>query len=217
MLRGSNVECSACSRSFRRFDPHRGRANAICPGCGALERHRLLWAFVGKRMDLATVTSALHFAPERQIQDRLRHALDGRYVAVDLKPVFDAALNITALPFPEDSFDLILCCHVLEHIPDDAAAMREIARVLAPGGHALVQVPQDMAMAVSDEGPDLPPDERSRRFGQADHVRIYGGDLIDRLQKAGLCVTEVLAPSLGAGLERWAIPDDQALYDCTKS
>jgi SAM-dependent methyltransferase len=176
-----------------------------------------MWAFLDSRIALAGMRSTLHFAPEPQIQERLRQRLSGRYVAVDLQPGYDAALDITALPFPDSSFDFIVCCHVLEHIPDDAAAMKEIARVLAPRGHAVIQVPQDMSMERSDEGPELPPEERAIRFGQADHVRIYGGDLVGRLERAGMAVDEVLASSLdGSGIDRWAVPDHQALYDCTK-
>lgn len=216
-LLGRAVTCPACGRSFRRFADHRGRPNAKCPGCGALERHRLMHAFFDQRIDVASTQSALHFAPEPQISRHLQGAVAGRYVSVDLKPRYDAALDITALPFPDASFDFIVCCHVLEHILDDAHAMREISRVLQPGGHAIIQVPHVMTMETTDEDPDLTPAERAERYGQSDHLRMYGADLEDRLRDAGLRVDEVLASSLGpTATQRWAIPDDQALYDCTK-
>ena len=103
--------------------------------------------------------------------------------------------SLTDIPLRDDSVDLMVCYHVLEHIPDDRAAMREMARVLSPGGLALVQVPFRPG-TVTDEDPDAPEEERVRRFGQADHVRYYGDDFEDRLVEAGLAFQRVTPRSL---------------------
>jgi SAM-dependent methyltransferase len=95
------------------------------------------------------------------------------------------AADLERLPFPDASFHRVLCIHVLEHVADDAAALRELRRVLSPGGEALIMVP--LLGDVTDEDPAAPPDERVRRFGQADHVRLYGAaDLVARIAAAGL-------------------------------
>jgi SAM-dependent methyltransferase len=133
----------------------------------------------------------LHFAPEAGLERRLRAALGDRYVTTDLEPAgVDLTLDITALDLPDASFDAVVCVHVLEHVPDDAAAMRELHRVLRPGGWGVVQVP--ILRDVTDEDPAVTdPAERLRRFGQADHVRTYGRDFADRLQAAGFDVDVV--------------------------
>ena len=111
------------------------------------------------------------------------------YVGMDFDPGADSRIvnvqaSLTQLPLPDASVGLMICFHVLEHIPDDAAAMAEIGRVLAPGGIAVVQVPRREGVP-TDEDPDAPPEERLRRFGQRDHVRFYGDDFEDRLRAAG--------------------------------
>lgn len=95
-------------------------------------------------------------------------------------------LDAVRLPFRDDSFDAVLCCHVLEHIPDDQAAMREFFRVIRPGGWALLQHPVHFHREVTLEDPGVKTrEERKRIFGQADHVRIYGRDMTGRLEQAG--------------------------------
>jgi SAM-dependent methyltransferase len=95
------------------------------------------------------------------------------------------AADLERLPFEDASFDRVLCVHVLEHVRDDAAALLELHRILRPGGEALIMVP--LYGDATDEDPDAPADERVRRFGQADHVRLYGAaDLRARIEQAGL-------------------------------
>jgi SAM-dependent methyltransferase len=125
----------------------------------------------------------IHFAPEAPIERRLRAELDD-YVTADLEPGADLQLDLQALDLPGASFDVVLCVHVLEHVPDDAAALRELHRILKPGGWGVIQVP--ILRETTDEDPSLTdPAERLRRFGQEDHVRIYGRDFAGRLEAAG--------------------------------
>ncbi len=115
----------------------------------------------------------------------------------------DVLGSLTELPLPEDSVDLLVCYHVLEHVPDDRLAMREIARVLSPGGLGLVQVPY-RAGTLTDEDVDAPVEVRVERFGQADHVRYYGDDFEDRLAESGLALQRVTPRSLlGEAMSTW--------------
>ena len=193
--RGRAVECPLCRRTFRRFLPAGSpvRPRARCPGCGTLERHRLLWRWLAERTRLlSSPLRLLHIAPEPAFERVLRGLPQLRYLTADFaSPSVDVRLDLTRLPFADESIDAILCSHVLEHIPDDRAAMREMRRVLAPGGWAVLLVPMDPARETTYEDPSIvDPLERERAFGQADHVRWYGRDYPDRLREAGFAVEE---------------------------
>jgi SAM-dependent methyltransferase len=132
----------------------------------------------------------LHFAPEKQLRDRVGGSAR-RYVTADLdRDDCDLRLDMSSMQSVQDNaFDVIIACDVLEHVPDDRAAMRELHRVLRPGGKALLTVPQKDPPSVTDEDPSvLSEDARTRRFGQKDHVRIYGDDFCQRLQEVGFTV-----------------------------
>jgi SAM-dependent methyltransferase len=156
-----------------------------CPRCGSLPRHRVLWLQL-EREGVAG-RDVLHVAPEPAIAARLR---DARVTSVDLEdPRADVRADLTALPMADASFDLILCSHVLEHVADDVAAMREMRRVLRPDGAALIQTPVNHDQPVTFEDPSITdPQERLRLFSQPDHVRVYGPDVRDRLEAAGFAV-----------------------------
>lgn len=190
--RGDAVACPVCEHRFDRFKDDRNRPNALCWRCGSQERHRAQWLLLERRPELLRdAATVLHFAPEWCLRRRLSAIGGLRYVTADLDGAgVDLQLDITALDLPDGAFDLVICSHVLEHVPDDAAAMRELARVLGPTGVAFVQVPF-RAGAATDEDPGADADERLRRFGQADHVRWYGDDFEDRLRAAGLEVCRV--------------------------
>ena len=148
----------------------------------------------------------VEIAPSRQskvlldrLEARRRISLDAGYDARDV----DALASLTHLPLRDGSVDLLVCYHVLEHVPDDCAAMREIARVLSPRGIALLEVPIKMGVA-TEEDPSATPEERLRRFGQVDHVRWYGDDFDARLADAGLASVRVTPPALvGESAVRW--------------
>ncbi|MFG5410634.1 class I SAM-dependent methyltransferase [Piscinibacter sakaiensis] len=195
----------------------------MCPSCGSLERHRLMQLYFEQRTDLfgEQPLRVLHFAPEacfvRQLDGNPR--ID--YVSADLSaPNAKHRIDITDIPFADDSFDVVICSHVLEHIPDDHRAMRELRRVLRPSGWALLQVPIDPALQLTYEDPSITdPQERERLFGQVDHVRWYGQDYAARLAENGFTVQrEDFHGSLPAAeRERLGLMPGEDMYLCTKA
>lgn len=189
--------CPSCHRDVEQFRPGpSGRPDATCPHCGAHERHRFLALLLeGLSPWLSGASVVLDVAPSRQMTKQLKRLCPRGYFSMDFDPAadgrpVDVRASMTDLPLPDASVDFMVCYHVLEHVPDDAAAMAEIARVLKPGGLALIQVPWRRGRD-TDEDPSAPVEERVRRFGQADHVRYYGRDFEDRLMRGGLDVTRM--------------------------
>lgn len=212
--------CCACGRAVDDFGPGgpRGRPGAKCPYCGALERHRFL-AYLLRQLGpyVASAEAVLDVAPQPQLRHVLTELAGPAYVGVDLvEPrMIDVRADLTCLPFPDDLFDVIICYHVLEHVPDDAAAMAELHRVLRPGGIAMVEVPW-RGDRPTDEDPGAPVEERVRRFGQADHVRYYGRDFEPRLRKAGFAPTRLRPSDLIAPVElqRLGMIPSEVLWLC---
>ena len=211
---GSAKLCYACNRRVGRFLPYRGgwkdvppriRAldvigsdveNFSCPRCGAhdRERHLLMYfdrAGMWKRIAGAAV---LHFAPERILAARISNAKPARYVKADLFPTAADTTreDISKLSFADRTFGVVIANHVLEHVADDRAAMKEIFRVLEPGGLAVLQTPYSDKLTSTFEDESIRDEEgRLQAFGQEDHVRLYGRDLFSRLQGVGF-VSKVL-------------------------
>lgn len=193
LLRGDRFYCPLCAHGYRRFldGGVLRRANARCPGCNSLERHRLLAALVARLQDngdLVISGRVLHVAPEAALARLFARGTE--YLSVDLDgSQAMQAMDITALDLADESIDIVVCNHVLEHVPDDRKAMRELHRVMKPGGWGSVQVP--MSGDATQEDPSITdPEERRRLYGQDDHVRQYGRDFVQRLQEAGFDVTE---------------------------
>lgn len=202
VYRGRGVECPCCGGRFRAFKPVRGRPGAECPGCGAYERHRVLALFLQNELELGGARlDVLHFAAEPPLAQWFRALPNLRYATADIEPEPGAlAVDITAITFADMSFDFVFCSHVLEHVPDDDRALRELHRILRPGGRAVLQHPIDYARATTYEDPSIDsPEGRARAFGQEDHVRVYGRDFAERVRSAGFSVdVEPYARKLGA-------------------
>jgi SAM-dependent methyltransferase len=168
------------------------RPNARCPVCRSLERHRLIWLYLRDGLgirDGRRPMRLLHLAPEPALERKLSSLRHIQYITSDLRPKgVRVCSDVTRLPFGDDSFDAVLCSHVLEHISDDRTAMRELGRILASDGWVLLQVPVRGEVTVEDSNVSSP-EERERLFGQKDHVRYYGMDFADRLRECGFSVT----------------------------
>ncbi len=192
---GGEFYCPCCQRHLRTFVDSIGGPKSACPACGSLERQRLLILYLSAHTNvLASPMKMLHFAPEQCLHDRFRASSELDYVTADLEhlPLVDVQVDITDMHFEDESFDTIVCSHVLEHVRDDARAMREMRRILRPGGRAFLQHPIDLERAVTYEDPSIVDrHERARAFGQWDHVRVYGRDFIERLRGAGFAVEYV--------------------------
>jgi SAM-dependent methyltransferase len=194
LYRGNALTCPCCERSFRKFI-RRYQEDTLCPGCLSLRRHRLLLLYLLAETRITSRGLAvLHLAPEEGLQARLSAIAGPSYVSMDAHSASIAMVtgDITAIPFDAESFDLVICSHVLEHVMDDRKAMRELFRVLRPGGKALLLQPVHDELPMTIEDPTVTsPRERLQVFGQRDHVRIYGRDFVPRLEEAGFAVTTV--------------------------
>jgi SAM-dependent methyltransferase len=214
-FRGGTYECPVCEHTFGRWKVPEGKSwQKICPWCDAHPRHRLIWLWLVSETDLfATRKSVLHVAPEKLMGMRLRSMENLDYVSADIaSPLADVWMDLTRAPWPDASFDVIFCNHVLEHIPDDRAAMAELVRLLRPGGWAVLLAPF-WPERETIEDPSASPEERLRRFMQEDHVRLYGSDYPVRLKEAGFEVEHgVYADRVGPELAaRYGLQADESL------
>jgi SAM-dependent methyltransferase len=191
VLRGQGFECPCCGGNFRRFRTLNGRPNARCPRCNALERHRVLWLYLRDRTDLFSAPQRLlHFAAEPGFEDRLRAIDTLDYASVDLYPKnpFQQRIDITGMPYEDGSWDVVMANHVFGEVPDDRKAMREVFRVMKPGGRLISQTAVDHELANTDERPKIPSASRVPRGGVQPigaNIRRYGQDYVDRLEEAG--------------------------------
>lgn len=195
LLRGSNVTCIVCGYSYKHFIPYLGRLNAQCPNCGSLERVRLIQKFITDFKLINKDTRLLHIAPEKALYKIFRKQLGSNYIPADkfesgyTYPEGTQHVDITALPFANESIDAVICIHVLEHVQEDAKAISEIYRVIKKGGFAILQVPYDAARASTYEDASITsPEERRKHFLQSDHVRIYGRDYLERFLQPGFTI-----------------------------
>ena len=167
------------------------RKNALSPGTLSLERHRLLWLYLNNSTNLLkSKIRVLHIAPEQIFYRKFKKNIYWDYTTFDLKsPIADIKGNITNMIFNDATFDLIICNHVLEHIVDDRAAMKEIYRVLKKDGIGILQVPIDKSLKETyEDNTIVSKKQRDKHFGQYDHVRVYGVDYKDRLENTGFIV-----------------------------
>lgn len=188
-------ECPICgfSGAFLPFGIATVRADAMCPECTSLERHRLLQLVIERLDPLPSPCRMLHFAPEQAMTRFLRPRADSHVTADLMRDDVDLNLNIERIDAEDGSFDAVVCFHVLEHV-DDRKALSELHRILRPGGLALLAVPIVEGWAETYEDPSVTePAERFRHFGQEDHVRWYGRDFRDRVRAAGFTLEEVSA------------------------
>lgn len=159
----------------------------------------------------------LHIAPEPALQRMLKSLPGARYHSADIaSPLADEHFDVTSIPHQAGSFDLVLCNHVLEHVDDDALAMRELHRVLAPAGRAILMCPTGRGLDLTYEDKLIvTQSERLAKFGQEDHVRLYGADYYDRLRAAGFAVTvdDVLARSDEETIEKLRLRQGHELFE----
>ncbi len=229
---GNRFECPFCGGHFRKLLP-KGfdfpvlnekivigggyRQNVMCPHCYSSDRERLIYLYLKKINSLFYESlKILHVAPERNLQRALMAYPNIDYLSADLNSQLAMVkMDITNIKYDDNSFDVIICNHTLEHITDDRKAMSELYRVLKPGGWAISQVPISLSLNKTYEDPTTTtPEEREKMFGQRDHVRIYAKDYKDRLERVGFSV-EVYSPVREFGesaINKYALLTDENIY-----
>jgi SAM-dependent methyltransferase len=232
--KGTGFTCNACGSCYLKFVPWMPEANiaepltryqviagygdnVLCPNCLSTSRERLILAFLEDRIE-TNGKVVLHMSPELNVSKYLRSRANvistdvepGLYKSIDSKIRY---ADITKLPFTTDHFDLVIANHILEHIPDDVAGMRELYRVLKRGGTAIVQVPFSTKIQKAVEQPDInDPAMQEKLFAQKDHVRIYAADdYVRRLESVGFEV-EVLKEDQVSKYQQFAIQQGEWIF-----
>lgn len=218
--------CPLCGneRRFLVVNDAEARAETLCLRCHSLERHRRAVLFLRRATDLYSVPlRVLHVAPEESLRRELGELEHLSYVTGDLlAPDVDVRLDLTDIEFDDESFDVVLCSHVLEHVPDDRKAMREIHRILKRTGWALINVPSDPARTAIYEDPSVvSPDARLSHFGQEDHVRVYSSDgFMARLRECGFSVERDPMPFTPEEVSKYLLDGDAGwdhMYLCRRA
>ena len=225
-LKGDAFTDPIDGNSFRKFLPYgysKQRKNALSPSTLSLERHRLMWLFLKNETSFFTSNKklkTLHIAPEQCFLKIFKNQKNLDYITSDLEsPIADVKADICNLPFQDNSFDVIFCNHVLEHIPNDTKAMQELFRVLKKGGFGIFQIPQDISREKTFEDASITDKiERTKIFGQYDHVRVYGRDYFNKLRSVGFAVDEIDYTKKMAAkeLERFCLMKNEILPVCYK-
>lgn len=219
---GRRYVCSCCGWHLRAFTAGgtsmREKPTGYCPRCNAKARHRRIWLYLEQRTDLLTTPARLlHVSPKYALARRFARTATLDPVGIDLVPGphVDMVADLRDLPFPSASFDVALCVHVLEEIEEDRTAMAELHRVVRPGGWALVSVPTRLDQPTYEDPSIVTPRDRRRAFGERAHVRVYGHDLVDRLEGVGFRVEVDLARDVDAATrDRYGLRDDENLFLC---
>jgi SAM-dependent methyltransferase len=229
LYKGDDVFCSVCESKYKTFTPYgvKRRENARCLKCGSLERHRLLLMYLKEKTDIFTKDKIklLHFAPEECFFGIFSASPNIEYYPCDYYPenfnyesnVEVTKVDITDIPFDTNFFDVILCNHVLEHIPDDTKAMEELKRVLKPNGWGIFQVPirYDLEQTYEDAS-IIEPKAREKAYGDSDHVRWYGKDYKNKLTKAGFDTVEdkYVEQFSSEDIFKYGLAKDELIYYC---
>lgn len=221
-LRGNRFNDPINGKSYRSFLPYgqvkgRRRNNVLSPGTLSLERHRLMWLYLQSiPFFFSSNKKILHVAPEQCFYKRFRKMKQLDYVTADYcSPIADLHFDLHQIPLEDNQFDVIFCNHVLEHVTDDLQCMKELFRVMKPGGWGIFQVPLDSSRLHTFEDPAITsPKDRETYFGQKDHLRLYGLDYEDRLMSAGFDVEvcDFITRLSAADIKRYGLQEGEQLY-----
>ena len=225
---GKGKQCPLCGCQRRKFLPYgyvTSRENALCPNCLSLERHRLLWLWLVRESDIGRGAMALpkmlHIAPEVALMRKFKKmyaSTPDRYVTADLEsPLADMHFDVQQIPLEAESFDAIICNHIMEHVEDDRKALKELYRIMRRGGWGVILSPVELEREKTFEDDTITdPAERTRIFGQYDHRRIYGRDYAERLREAGFEVYDIDYKNelSKAEQELYALPTDHLYIVC---
>ena len=225
---GKGKQCPLCGCQRRKFLPYgyvTSRENALCPNCLSLERHRLLWLWLLRESDIGRGAMALpkmlHIAPEVALMRKFKKMYANnaeRYVTADLEsPLADIHFDVQQIPLADESFDCVICNHIMEHVEDDGKALGEIYRIMRHGGWGVILSPVELEREKTFEDDTITDRaERTRIFGQYDHRRIYGRDYAERLRAAGFEVYDIDYKNELSKAEQqlYALPADHLYIVC---
>lgn len=222
IYRGTQYECPVCGKTSRKFLSYGShvshRENVLCPHDLTLERHRLIWLYLQRKSNLFTAPalSFLHIAPEQCFLPYFKKQKNLKYLTGDLvSPIADLHFDLHQIPLEDNSFDVIFCNHVLEHVADAKQCMSELYRVMKPGGWGIFQVPQDLSRTDTYEDPNITSEsDREKHFWQKDHVRLFGANYPEKLAEVGFTFEEYTAETL-VGLadgDRFRLSMNEILY-----
>lgn len=207
---GRGRRCPICGIQRRKFMPYgyvTSREDALCPHCLSLERHRMIWLWITRSTTLLNDhPRLLHIAPEVSLMNHFNKVYrdSGEYITADLEsPLAKIHFDVQQIPLADNSIDVVICNHLLEHVDDDRKAMRELYRVLHPAGWGIMLVPEERQRATTFEDDTITdPKLRTELFGQYDHRRIYGRDYDERLRESGFRVERIAVESIATEEER---------------
>jgi SAM-dependent methyltransferase len=222
---GSKYSCPCCGWRMRDFASGHAlmktRPLSYCPRCNSKARHRRIWLFLQQNTNLFTEQlRVFEVSPKYSFSRQFTRMANINYVGADLysRPHISFRMDLVAASLQSDSFDAVLCIHVLEEIVDDRRAMAELFRILKPGGWAVISVPTCMERLTFEDPTITEPKERKRAFGEPDHVRVYGHDLVDRLEACGFHVRVDLADDVPLHTqENYGLRGDENIFFCTKT
>ncbi len=230
---GDRFTCPLCGYKCKDFAPFglefpvieerqivgAGLRDALCYSCGSTDRERLVFLYLKNKTNLFEEPEKkriLHMAPEKNLTSIMLKSGFERYVCGDLfmegysYPDHVQNMNVLNIPYEDDFFDLVICNHLLEHVPDDRAAMKELHRVLKSNGMGILQVPISLNSPQTFEDFSVTdPQQREIVFGQFDHLRIYGQDYPDRLSEAGFVVER---SNYASEYSRYGVNDDEDIF-----
>ena len=216
------MECPVCEKKFSKFLSYGSnvahRENVLCPYDLTLERHRLMWLYLKNESNFFTAEKldVLHIAPEQCFYGKFKEQKNLNYLTGDLvSPLADIHFDLHHIPLEDNRFDVVFCNHVMEHVDDPIQCMKELFRVMKPGGWAIMQVPQDMTRETTYEDPSIvDPAEREKHFWQKDHVRLFGRDYPQWWEKAGFTVEiyDVQNNFDKQTVDRFRLMKDELLY-----
>jgi SAM-dependent methyltransferase len=221
---GNRHQCPCCGWRLRGFAAGgaslKTRASGYCPRCTSKARHRRIWRFLAEKTNLFSApTALLEISPHYSFARRWVKMRNLRFVGTDLavRPHVAVRMDLTATPLRSETFDAILCVHVLEEITDDRAALEELFRIVKHGGWVLVSVPTRMDRETYEDPAITTPKERRKAFGEEAHVRVYGRDLIERLQGCGFDVQINLASHIDRTARvEYGLRADENIFLCRR-